>query len=827
MNKNSSAKALEMDKRTLQQYKNWFKSRGWKPFPFQQQILEYYLSGYSGLLNAPTGAGKTFALWIPVLMEFLQKKKAEKNYQAKGLQVLWITPVRSLANDIQRAMQEACNELHIAWKVAVRTGDTSTTERAKQKKNIPQCLITTPESLQLMLASKAYADLFSELKIVVADEWHELLGTKRGVQTELGLSRIKAVNPAVRIWGISATIGNLEQAKEVLLGEDENFVKNVIVKAEIEKRIKVETLMPQEIERFPWGGHLGISMLPKVLEVIKNGRSVLVFTNTRSQAEIWYMRLLEAEPDLAGNMAIHHGSLSDQIRKWVEQALHDETIKVVICTSSLDLGVDFRPVETVIQIGGPKGVARFIQRAGRSGHQPGAESKIYFVPTHSLELIEAAALRTAVEKGNIENRTPLIKTFDVLIQYLVTLAVSDGFIPEIIKDEIKGTFAFKDISDEEWDQYLTFISTGGKSLNYYEEFHKVIRDEQGIWKVVSRRIAMWHRLSIGTIVSDPMMILKFSRGKKLGMVEENFISRLKPGDVFSFAGRMLELVRIRDTEVTVRSASAKNPVVPQWMGGRMSLSSQLSDVMRGKLMEADRASSADPEMIKLLPLLDLQKKRSVIPREDELLIEQYKDKEGIHLFIFPFEGRYVNEGLASLVGTRISKITPLSYSVSVNDYGFELLSETEIPIEKALEGDLFSSKNLMKDINSGINLTEMAGRKFREIAVIAGLIFKGYPGKEKRSRHLQASSRLFFDVFSDAEPDNILLRQAYDEVRYLQLDEERIRKALERINAGKVVFKTLEKPSPFAFPLMVERFREKMTGEKLEEKVKRMLKAIS
>jgi ATP-dependent helicase Lhr and Lhr-like helicase len=813
-----------MNKQVMNIYNNWFQKRGWKAFAFQKQMLKFYLEGYSGLLNAPTGTGKTFALWIPVLMEFLQKKKDKNNYQAKGLQVLWITPVRSLANDIQRAMQEACDELEIDWTVAVRTGDTSVSERAKQKRNQPQCLITTPESLHLMLASKNYHQLFSELKLVVADEWHELLGTKRGVQIELGFSRLKAICPHLKVWGISATIGNLEQARDVLLGEDATLIKNTIVIAKINKKIEVETLMPEEIEKFPWGGHLGISMLPKVLEVIKSGRTTLIFTNTRSQAEIWYQRLLQADASLAGLMAVHHGSLSDEIRLWVEDALHKEVLKAVICTSSLDLGVDFRPVETVIQIGGPKGVARFIQRAGRSGHHPGATSKIFFVPTHSLELIEAAALRTAVQEGKVENKPPLIRTFDVLIQYLITLAVSDGFFQDVLFHEIKGTFAFRDISEDEWQKCLTFVSTGGKSLSYYEEFHKVVKNEEGLFQVVSKRTAMWHRLSIGTIVSDPMMILKYSGGKYLGTIEEAFISRLNPMDVFSFAGKMLEVIKIRDTEVTVKNASSKKPIIPQWMGGKMSLSSKLSDVMRQKLLEANEGKIKDPEIEKLFPLLDLQKKRSVIPTDRQLLIESYHDKEGHHLFVYPFEGRYVNEGIAALWGTRISQLLPVTFSFSFNDYGFEMLSDREIPIAKAIEKGLCDTDNLIEDIQSGLNASEMAKRKFREIAVIAGMIFKGYPGKEKRGKHLQSSSRLFFDVFTDVEPDNILLRQAYEEVRYLQLDEERIRNSIDRINSQEIIIREIEKPSPFAFPLMVERFREKLSGEKLEERVLRMLK---
>ncbi|MBA3899100.1 MAG: ligase-associated DNA damage response DEXH box helicase [Bacteroidetes bacterium] len=806
-------------------YNLWFKNKGWKAFEFQKELLKFYFSGYSGILNAPTGSGKTYALWLPVLMEYLANVKRDKKYKAKGLQVLWITPVRSLANDIKNAMQEACYDLQIPWNIGVRTGDTTASERAKLKKNIPQCLITTPESLHLLLASKGYHEYFSQVKVLVADEWHELLGTKRGVQVELGFSRIKTICPWVKVWGISATIGNLGQAMEVLLGEDVKLIPNTIVKSNLQKEIEVETIIPDAIEKFPWGGHMGISLLPKVLEVIKKGRSVLVFTNTRSQTEAWYQRLLEKDPSLAGLMAIHHGSLSNSIRNWVEQALHGETIKVVICTSSLDLGVDFRPVETVIQIGGPKGVARFIQRAGRSGHQPGAKSKIFFVPTHSLELLEAAALKTAVKQGQVEDRVPLIRVFDVLVQYLVTLAVSDGFLPDIIKQEIRGTFAFQHITDQEWEKIMVYITSGGNALEYYDEYHKVVKCEDGLFRVIKRKIAMWHRLSIGTIVSDTMMSVKFIKGKKLGSIEEIFISRLKPGDAFSFAGKILEVVRIREVEVFVKLSKSKKVIIPQWLGGKMSLSSNLSEVMRQKL-EAESENPISPEMQKLKPLLDLQKKHSMIPSEKKLLIERYHDRDGYHIFMYPFEGKLVNEGIAALMGIRISKIFPLSYSISINDYGFELLSDREIPVEKALLNGLFKPENLMEDIQAGLNASEMARRKFREIAIISGLIFRGYPGKEKRSNHLHSSSRLIFDVLSEIEPENLLLRQAYEEVRYVQLNEERLNKAISRINKQEIVIKEINKPTPFSFPLIVERFREKLSTEKLEDRVKRMLKQL-
>ena len=375
---------------------DWFAQQGWQPFPFQRETWEAYLAGESGLLNAPTGSGKTYALWVPCLLSFIQQHPDDyRTTHNNGLRVLWITPLRALAKDLRVAMERASEAMEVPWQVAVRSGDTSTSDRQKQLRRLPECLITTPESLHLLLSQKDHRRVFRRLECVVADEWHELLGTKRGVQLELALSHLKHLRPELRVWGVSATIGNLEQAKDILLGPDR---AGKIVRSKVEKNIEVQSVIPERVDKFPWAGHLGIRMLPQVVPIIEQSGATLLFTNTRSQTEIWYQRLLEAVPDLAGQIAMHHGSLDNEVRTWVEEALHAGILKLVVCTSSLDLGVDFRPVETVIQVGSPKGISRFLQRAGRSGHQPGATSKIYFLPTHSLELLEAAAIQEAIRQ---------------------------------------------------------------------------------------------------------------------------------------------------------------------------------------------------------------------------------------------------------------------------------------------------------------------------------------------------------------------------------------------------------------------------------------------
>jgi ATP-dependent Lhr-like helicase len=596
------------------------------------------------------------------------------------------------------------------------------------------------------------------------------------------------------------------------------------IEANIKKEIIVKPVIPDDIEVLPWAGHLGIRLLERVVDLIHHSRSTLIFTNTRSQTEIWYQHILNHDPGLAGQIAVHHGSLSSETRTWVEQAIHDEKLKAVVCTSSLDLGVDFRPVETIIQIGSAKGVSRFMQRAGRSGHSPGETSTIYFVPTHSLELVESAAFREAVGESFVENRVPYILSFDVLAQYLITLAISSGFYENKIFNEIKKTYSFSEMNEEEWKWVLNFITKGGASLQNYDDYSKVII-EDGKFKVKDRKTALKHRLSIGTIVGDTLMKIKYLKGTYIGNIEEWFISKLNPGDIFWFSGKSLELVRIKDMVVQVKRSKENKGKVPQWMGGRMPLSTNMSEMIRKKLTEVKEGTFSpgkDPELKALDQLFNLQNELSILPSEDQFLIEYYRTREGYHLIMYPFEGRYVHEGMASIIAYRMSKNDPATFSIAMNDYGFELLSHREFNLELLKDPDLFSIPCLTSDIHASINFTEMARRRFRDIAVISGLVFRGYPGDRKPDKHLQASSQLLYEVFREYDPENLLLRQAFNEVLDFQLEELRMRRAFERINGQEIIICYPVKITPFAFPLMVDRLREQMSLEKLQKRIERM-----
>ena len=866
---------------------NWLANKNHHPFTFQEETWQHIINGKSGLVNAPTGCGKTFSVFLGALIDFINHHPNDwKSKGNNGLQLLWITPLRALAKDIGRAMEEVVSELGMQWKIGIRNGDTDINERARQKRRMPEVLIITPESLHLLLAQKGYPATFETLQIMAVDEWHELIGSKRGVQIELAVSRLVALrNGQLKVWGISATIGNLEQAKEVLLSPVYNSPPphwGEVVKANIRKDVVIESIIPDEIEKYPWSGHLGLKLIHKVLPIINNSRTTLIFINTRGMSEQWYQALLTAAPDLAGAIALHHGSIEQELRIWVEEALHTGRLKAVVCTASLDLGVDFRPVETVIQVGSPKGVARFLQRAGRSGHSPGDVSRIYFLPTHSLELVEAAALKNAVEETFIESKEPMLLCFDVLIQYLSTLAISDGFLPEPLLKELRSTHCYRDMTDNEWMAILEFITSGGNALQQYDEYKKV-EVIDGIFRITSRRIAMRHRMHIGTIVSEAMMKVKFVSGGFIGVIEEWFISRLSPGDVFTLAGRQLELVTIKDMTALVRKSNAKKSIVPSWQGGRMPLSANLGKKLREKFEEArdiqeegrgpsyakasagkaegkgqkaerkqqntevrgtknenplparpDLSGIADSrlptadcplpdiELQVLEPLFNLQETLSHVPGANELLIEHIETKDGYHLFVYPFEGRLVHEAMAAILAWRISKITPITFSFAMNDYGFELLSDQPIPVDDTNVYELFTPNDLLTDIQRSANATEMAKRKFRDIAVIGGLIFQGYPGEQKKARHLQSSASLLFNVFSEYEPGNLLLRQSYQEVFDQQMEEVRLRNMLERIQQSTIIITFPQQLTPFCFPIKVDSMRENLTSEKLEDRVKRM-----
>jgi ATP-dependent Lhr-like helicase len=795
---------------------NWMMEKSISPFKFQIDTWQKFGNGYSGMVVAPTGFGKTYSVFLALISDFLNHPEKYN----KGLKMIWITPLRSLSKDIAKAMQEAIDEIGLDWLVGVRNGDTDPKVRQKQVKNMPEILVATPESLHLLLGQKDHQRFFQNLQSIVIDEWHELLGSKRRVIVELGISQLRKYVPKLKIWGITATIGNLDEAMEVLIPYD---IKKTKITAKQHKKIDIISVFPDEVEILPWAGHLGHKLADKVVPIILGSKSTIVFTNTRSQSEMWYQLLLDAYPDFAGQIAIHHSSIDAHLRIWIEENLSSGKLKAVVSTSSLDLGIDFKPVDTVIQIGSAKGVARFLQRAGRSGHSPFETSKIYCVPTHSLELIEVSALKEAVKQNVIEPREPQVLCFDVLVQFLMTLAIGDGFYPEETYERIKQVYTFQEIRDEEWKEIIDFLTIGGSALKNYEEYHKVVVMEDGLHKVISRKIAMLHRMNMGAIVSDAMLKVKFISGGYIGMVEEYFISRLKREEKFILAGRVLEVAMVKDMTVFVRASKGK-AMAPSYLGGRLPLSSNLGRFLREKLSGALNPKATEKELKFLHPLLIDQEERSHIPKEDEFLVEMIKNREGYHLFMYPFEGRLVHEVMAALIAFRISKLAPISFSMAMNDYGFELFSDKEIPVnEEGLE-KILTRDNLMTDVISSINSAEMARRKFRDIAVISGMVVQNFPGQQRSNKALQSSAGLIFKVLEDHDPNHFLVRQAYTEVFNMQLQEQRLVEAFKRIERSKLILKYSNKFTPLSFPIKVDSLRQTLTSESLDARIQKLIK---
>lgn len=883
----------------LDRAREWFSARGWTPFDFQLQAWTAYLQGRSGLINAPTGLGKTLAAWMgPVAEAWAEHPPAltlppppaalartpngrapDPRQSAEPLRVLWLTPLRALAADTLASLLEPLtpdtdadlnsspDRPHLNWTVEMRTGDTPTALKAKQRDRLPTVLITTPESLSLLLSYPGAHSRFATLRTVIVDEWHELMSSKRGAQAELALAHLRRLRPALRTWGMSATIGNLDEAMRTLVGRpispDARALAPALVRSTEHKQIELRTLLPDDAERFTWAGHLGTRLSAKVLDHVERSpaRSTLMFCNTRSQAEIWFRRMLDERPDLLGHVAIHHGSLDKDLRSRVENMLDQGRLRCVVCTSSLDLGVDFRPVDGVIQLGSPKGIARLLQRAGRSGHRPGAVSVVTGVPTNAFELVEFAAAADLVDRANregssasiVEDRPPLDRPIDVLVQHLVTCAIGDGFVEREMLDEVRSTVSFERLSDDEWKWAIDFVTRGGEALSAYPRYAKVVPappDDPRAGRLVgaSDAIARLHRLTIGTIADSAVMQVRYwgGGGGLVGTIEERFIARLEVGARFILAGRVLELVRVRDMTAYVRRATNRSGIVPRWDGGRMSLSTRLADGVRARLDEARRGEFRGPEMESARPLLELQTRWSILPGPEDLLVERvwplgapqrppdddaravsrrtFDGGGGCHAFLYFFEGRLVHEGLGALLSHRLTRLARRTVTSTATDQGLSLSSPTAIDLDEAGWRALLSEERLFEDLIACMNASALVRRQFREIARVAGLVVTGYPGRKTPARQLQASSEMFFEVLEAFDSGNLLVEQARREVLEAQLEFKRIQSALRRALASRLRLVELDRLSPLGFPIWAETIRAtQVSSEKWSDIVQRMV----
>lgn len=784
-------------------FSEWFKAKGWSFFPFQKMAWEEIHKGNSGLISVPTGAGKTYAAYLPSLSKLHEKP-------SKGVQILYITPLRALANDLEKTLKEPIAELNLPYRVEKRTGDTTYTIKTRQKKTPPEILLITPESLSVLLTSEDSAEFFANLQMIIVDEWHELLGTKRGVLLELCLSRLKKWNPKSLIWALTATIGNPEEAASVCVGTDRT---PVMVLAEMKREVIIESILPESIEKLPWIGYLGIRMLPYVVKNLDPKIPTLIFTNTRSQAERWFQGIVDSKPEWKGLIALYHSSIDKKSRTVIEENIKTGVLKFVVCTSGLDLGIDLPTVEKVIQVGSPKSVARLIQRAGRSSHRPLTPCHISLIPTHAMQLIEMKAYKIAIKEHIVEKRFPLKKCYDVLLQHIVTCAIGGGIEKLEFYNEIITTSCFADLTFEEYETCLFFLMTGGSAFKAYPEYRKIELDK-GLLVVKDAQIKRRHKMNIGTIISDSQAIIKMLRGKSLGTIEESFLTQLKPGDNFLFGGKRLNLVQYRDLTAHVRLTKDTDTKAAVWGGTGLPFSAPLGAVLR----EAMDENEIEDENVPLREIFDIQNFKSCIPLKSELLIEIVKSREGWHLFLFPFEGKIIHEGLALLIAHRLSKNAPSTLIVSCNDYGFEFLSKKPFD-EELLTNDLFTPSNCYEELKSLINYHETSKATFREIAKIGGLIFQGFPGKNKSNRQLQMSTGLLFEVLEQYDPENLLLKQAKKETLDKYFAENRFEDVLKRLQSSEIIITHPKSFTPFALPLFVERVSQRLSTETLAERI--------
>lgn len=800
----------------LEDLRGWMRERSWAPLAHQEETWRAHLHGESGLVCVPTGMGKTYGAYFGALARAAVTKRT-------GLKVLWLSPLRAMARDIEQALKRPVADLGLDIEIASRTGDTSSYRRRKLRERLPDVLLTTPESLSVMLSYEDASHMFGGVDAVIVDEWHELCGSKRGTQTELCLARLRGLHPDLQTWALSATVGNLNELAHAATGG----ASPRIIGSKDAPDVRIRSVLRDPADgRLPWFGYIGATMYDAVVDELDPDCSTLLFTNTRNQAERWFQAIQERRPAWASRLAVHHGSVDRDERQRIEAGLDNGTVTIVVCTSSLDLGVDFSPVERVYQIGSARGVARLLQRAGRSGHQPGAPSEVRMVPTNTMQLVEIEALRRAIAQGQLESRLPLRQPVDVLVQHLVTCALGGGFEADATFDEIRTAWSYRALDRSTFDWCLDLIERGGSSLRNYPQYHKVQIDD-GRYVMRDAKLARMHRSTIGTIVGGAQLRIRFLNGKSLGTVEEHFVARLERGDRFIFAGRTLELVSMHGMEARVRVAKGSTDHAPRWLGGRLAVSQSLADATVAVLAEArqrlhDKDVADLPiELQHALDTLTLQAATSALPSEDRVLAEIAESTEGTHLFLYPFAGHLAHEGLSALLAWRLGQRHGATFAISVNDIGIELLAAGGFDFRAEFDDALFATDDLDEDVYEAVNAAELARRQFREVARVSGLVFEGWPSGRKTARQLQTSSGLLHDVFARWEPDNLLLQQARQEVLDHTFEKRRLRSALERL-AGGLDLHLTERFSPLAFPLVLDRIDARVSSESMRSRLERM-----
>lgn len=820
MNLNSSGNKLSFD--LPKPFQQWFEGHGWQPRAHQLELLAKTQAGFSSLLIAPTGAGKTLAGFLPTLVELSGQRKRKPGEKKQGVHTLYISPLKALAVDIKRNLEKPIEEIGLDIEIETRTGDTSAARRQRQKLIPPQIMLTTPEQLALLISNKDAEQFFDNLETVIFDELHSLTTSKRGQLLALGLARLRTLRPNLKTIGLSATVANPDDLRRWLVKQpaDGEIALSEFIK--LEGGAKPEITILQSEERVPWAGHSARYAIDEIFKAIKAHQTTLLFVNTRSQAEMLFQQLWKINEETLP-IALHHGSLDVSQRRRVEEAMQRNELRAVIATSTLDLGIDWGDVDLVIHIGAPKGASRLAQRIGRANHRIDEPSKAILLPSNRFEVMECQAALDANYIGAQD--TPELRegALDVLAQHIMGTASAGPFFEDELYDEVASAAQFQTLTKQRFQQVLQFVATGGYALKTYEQYAKIRQVEDGSWRLTHPRLAQRYRMNCGTIIQAPMLDVRLTRkkgknasfqgGPMLGKIEENFIESLSPGDTFMFAGQTLRLEGIREAACYVSKAIGKDPKVPSYLGGSFPLSTYLADRVREML--------ADPDQWKILPKqvsewLTIQKENSVLPQKGELLVETFPRAKRYYMVAYPFEGRLAHQTLGMLLTRRLERMHAKPLGFVASDYAIaiwglkdfsKLFSQGKPSLDMLFDEDMLGD-----DLEAWLDESFLLKRTFRDCATIAGLIERRFPGKEKTGRQMTVSSDLIYDVLRSHEPDHILLQATRQEAAYGLLDIKRLGEMLSRISS-RIVHKPLEKISPLAVPIMLEVGKEGIAGE--------------
>jgi ATP-dependent Lhr-like helicase len=768
----------------------WFEARGWRPRRHQLEMLAAARAGRNALLVAPTGAGKTLAGFLASLAELIE-------HPADGLHSLYVSPLKALAVDVQRNLLTPIAEMDLPIRVETRTGDTPSDRKARQRVRPPHILLTTPESLSLLLSHEDSALLFANLKTIIIDEVHAFATGKRGDLLSLALARLQALAPGMRRVALSATVSDPE-AYQGWLAPHADIETVEVVLGEAGAEAEIAIMLPED-ERIPWSGHSGRWATDNVMREIEKHKTTLIFCNTRSLAELIFQDLWTAnETHLP--IGIHHGSLSIEARRKVENAMAAGKIRALVCTASLDLGVDWGNVDLVIQMGAPKGSSRLLQRIGRANHRLDEPSQAILVPGNRFEYLEARAALDAIEDGELDPEIFRPGALDVLAQHVMAAACAAPFREEEMLEEVRSAAPYAGLSAGLFRQVLEYIESGGYSLKAYDRFRRLTRDADGTWRVSHPRFVQQHRMNAGIIVDAPLLDVRFRNGRKLGTVEEYFASTLSPGDTFYFAGLVLEVERIEGTDLQVR-ASSKSARIPTYVGARMAMSTNLADRVRNFLHDREEWPRF-PDDVR--DWLEVQAYRSVLPRPEQLLVETFPHEHRHYMVAYSFEGWNAHQSLGMLITRRMesSGLKPLGFvsnDYALACYGLEPITDP---------GALFSPDILENEFVEWVQGSNLLKRAFREVAVIGGLVERHHPGKRKTGKQVTFSTDLIYDVLRRYEPDHLLLRAAWNDARERMTDVGRLARLLDRAQ-GTMLHVDLDRVSPMAVPVLVIVGRER------------------